>query len=113
MICEKCGTKMQMEQGVVYTSNPPMFGYVCPKCGAKEYSHTPEYDNDIAAVPPTEEQIKAELEKQIKVIISKTREEKLSPLVSQMTRILCDAFEAGFDAGMKCGKYVNYKQTDQ
>lgn len=115
MICKKCGTKMEMQKGVVYTSLPPMYGFVCPKCGAMDYSHTPEYDDDPAAVPPTEEQIRAdlmaELEKPIKAIISKTREEKLNPLISQMTKTICDAFEAGFDAGMQCGKFVDYKKA--
>lgn len=117
MICKNCGTKMEMQNSVVYTSLPPMYNrFVCPKCGAMNYSHTPEYDDDPAAVPPTEEQIRAylmaELEKPIKAIISKTREEKLNPLICQMTKTLCDAFKAGFDAGIQCGKFADYKKED-
>lgn len=116
MICKKCGTKMKMQKDVVYTSLPPMYGFVCPTCGAMDYSHTPEYDDDPAVVHPIEEQIRvdlmSELENPIKAIISKAREEKLNTLISQMTKTLCYAFEAGFDAGMQCGKFANYKKED-
>ena len=37
MICEKCGEKMLLIEGVVCTSNPPMFQFVCPKCGNIQY----------------------------------------------------------------------------
>ena len=58
MICKKCGTKMEMERDKVYTSLPPQYGFKCPKCGAFEYSTTPEYDDVIGdeapdAVPPS------------------------------------------------------------
>lgn len=32
-ICPKCGEKMILDKDVVYTSNPVMYGYKCPKCG--------------------------------------------------------------------------------
>ena len=40
-ICPKCGEKMIFDEGVVYTSHPPMYGYRCPKCGNYEYDRTP------------------------------------------------------------------------
>lgn len=38
MKCEKCGTTMVGETDKVYTSDPPMYGYKCPKCGNYQYS---------------------------------------------------------------------------
>ena len=38
MICPKCGEKMILDEGKVYTSIPPKYGYKCPKCGNYEYS---------------------------------------------------------------------------
>ena len=35
--CSKCGSRMNLEEDIVYTSEPPMFGYICPECGNKEY----------------------------------------------------------------------------
>ena len=49
MICEKCGEKMLLIEGVVCTSNPPMFQFVCPKCGNIQYSFDDErFCNDKA-----------------------------------------------------------------
>lgn len=46
---------MEMERNKVYTSNPPKYGFKCPKCGAFEYSTTPEYnDEQPDAVPVSE-----------------------------------------------------------
>ena len=36
-ICPECGTRMKLQEDRIYTSNPPMYGYVCPKCGTFEY----------------------------------------------------------------------------
>ena len=36
-ICSKCGAQMQIEEGVVCTSIPPMFRYKCPVCGNVEF----------------------------------------------------------------------------
>jgi len=62
MICKKCGTKMEMERDKVYTSNPPQYGFKCPKCGAFEFSTTPEYDDEQPGaeyVSPIEKTIEA------------------------------------------------------
>lgn len=47
-----------MERDKVYTSLPPKYGFRCPKCGAFEYSSTPEYDDVVGdeapdVVPPS------------------------------------------------------------
>lgn len=107
MICKKCGSKMEMQKDRVYTSLPPMYGFVCPKCGAMEYSHTPEWDD---AEQSAINHAAVEVDLRIREVMSAKMREKMRPLVSQMTKLLGDAFETGFDAGLSCGKYVNYQK---
>ena len=42
--CPKCGAPMKMEEGVVYSSLPVMYGYICPECGYKDYDYLPDLD---------------------------------------------------------------------
>ena len=35
--CPKCGTQMQIEEGGICASIPPMFRYKCPVCGNVEF----------------------------------------------------------------------------
>lgn len=51
----------------------------------------------------------------VEEVIQQAMHEHLQPLVTQITQLLCRAFQAGADAGLKCGKYVNYqkKETEQ
>lgn len=37
MKCKNCGTEMLVDTSVVYTSNPPMYKWKCPKCGCEEF----------------------------------------------------------------------------
>ena len=53
-ICAKCGARMKLQEDRIYTSNPPMYGYDCPKCGYVdydlkriEYVEEPEVVNDL------------------------------------------------------------------
>ena len=36
-ICSRCGAQMEIEEGVICTSIPPMFRYKCPVCGGIEF----------------------------------------------------------------------------
>ena len=35
--CKKCGEKVYVDTSAIYTSNPPMYQYTCPKCGNVSY----------------------------------------------------------------------------
>ena len=54
-ICSKCGAQMQIEEGVICTSIPPMYRYKCPKCGAIEFDveryPMSEIINDLTTQP--------------------------------------------------------------
>lgn len=46
----------------------------------------------------------------VSAVMQQAMHEHLHPLVTQMTQLLCQAFQVGFDAGLQCGKYVNYQK---
>jgi predicted nucleic-acid-binding Zn-ribbon protein len=46
MKCKNCGTEMLVDNSIVYTSNPPMYKWKCPKCGCEEYHLTSEHEID-------------------------------------------------------------------
>lgn len=54
-ICSRCGAQMEIEEGVICTSIPPMYRYKCPKCGAMEFDveryPMPEVVNNLTAQP--------------------------------------------------------------
>ena len=56
-ICSKCGAQMQIEEGIMTSSIPPMYRYHCPQCGALEFDTekypvgTMEIVNDLAPKP--------------------------------------------------------------
>ena len=37
--CPVCGSPMLQDHSVVYTSNPPQYKMICPKCGFTKYSN--------------------------------------------------------------------------
>lgn len=55
-ICSKCGAQMQIEEGVMTTSIPPMYRYHCPVCGGLEFDTemypVPEIVDDIRNYRP-------------------------------------------------------------
>lgn len=40
--CKKCGSVMEADTSVVYTSLPPQYMYTCLNCGNKEYGYCSE-----------------------------------------------------------------------
>jgi hypothetical protein len=48
----------------------------------------------------------------VKTITKTAKSEKISPIVSQMTALIAEAFQVGFDAGMECGRYTDYSTKE-
>ena len=48
----------------------------------------------------------------VKTITQTAMREKISPIVSQMTALIAEAFQVGFDAGMECGRYTDYNTKE-
>lgn len=55
-ICSKCGAQMQIEEGVMTSSIPPMYRYRCPVCGGLEFDTekypTPKVMNETKPIQP-------------------------------------------------------------
>jgi len=105
---------MVRDTSKVLTSIPAQYEYKCAKCGCMAYG-TIEADWDDVNQSPvdhSQDETMQTLEQQVRNVMQKTMDEKLHPLVQQMTKLLGDAFEAGFDAGLSCGKFVNYNRED-
>jgi hypothetical protein len=52
--CPQCGTPMFCDHSVVYTTNPPQYKQICPKCGFSRYKFGGTYnDYSGTAVPYT------------------------------------------------------------
>ena len=48
----------------------------------------------------------------VKTITQTAMREKISPIVSQMTALIAEAFQVGFDAGLECGRYADYSTKE-
>ncbi len=121
MICKKCGEENGDAKRTCCRCGAFLEGYAINNVtgeygyrGADGGWYQSEEDylaRCSAAAQSPLDHAKLQLEIQIREIMSKTMGEKLSPLVNQMTQLMCATFEAGFDAGLACGKSVNnYKE---
>ena len=45
VICPKCGSIMNKQEGLVLTSNPPQYVYICSICGSKVTKTEPQITN--------------------------------------------------------------------
>ena len=44
LTCDDCGCDM-VDRGVILTSNPPQFSYICPECGKIVNTYTQYFAN--------------------------------------------------------------------
>lgn len=55
----------------------------------------------------------AKVERRLKIAeITKRATQKLNPLIGQMTQLMTQAFQVGFDAGLECGRYTDYSTKE-
>ena len=55
----------------------------------------------------------AKVERRLKIAeITKRATWKLNPLIGQMNLLMTQAFQAGFDAGLECGRYTDYSTKE-
>jgi hypothetical protein len=47
-----------------------------------------------------------------KTITQRAMREKISPIVSQITALIAEAFQVGVDVGMECGRYTDYNTKE-
>lgn len=64
------------------------------------------------AIDTAKVEMRLAMAERVKTITQTAMREKISPLVSQMTALITEAFQAGFDAGMECGRYTDYSTKE-
>jgi len=50
--CPVCGSIMFCDHSVVYTSNPPKYKWICPKCGFSRYTYCGAYNSYTGTADP-------------------------------------------------------------
>lgn len=120
MKCKKCGAENSDAKRTCGTCGAFLEGYTLNNVtgeygyrGADGNFYKSEeeyYARCSAAAQSPIDHAKLQVELQVHEIMAKTMSEKLHPLVDQMTKLLGEAFETGFNAGLSCGKYVNYNK---
>ena len=105
--CSRCGAFLEG-----YTLNNVTGEYGYRGADGNFYKSEEEYRiQSSAAVQSAIDH--AKVERRLKIAeITKRATQKLNPLIGQMTQLMTQAFQVGFDAGLECGKYTNYQQED-
>lgn len=106
--CSECGAFLEG-----YTLNNVTGEYGYRGADGNFYKSEEEYrSQSSAAVQSAIDHAKVELRLKIAEIMKRATQEKLNPLVSQMTALISEAFQVGFDAGMECGRYTDYSTKE-
>lgn len=50
MKCKNCGAEMHLETSVIYTSYPPQYRWVCPKCSNVHYQECGQALNEMLGI---------------------------------------------------------------
>ena len=72
---------------------------------AKRKAHSDSIDTAKVAM-------RLAMAERVKTITQTAMREKISPIVSQMTALIAEAFQVGFDAGLGCGRYTDYSTKE-
>lgn len=102
--CSECGAVLE---GYMLNNVTGEYGY--RGADGNFYKSEEEYRmlSSAAVQSPIYHLQKGVHEKIAEITISATKE-KLMPLIHQMTELISQAFQVGFDAGLDCGKYTDY-----
>lgn len=107
-VCTKCGAFLEG-----YTFNNVTGDYGYRGADGEWYKTEEDYRARCQAAEQSPiDHAKLQLQILLREEIAKAMDEKVSPLVSQMTKIMTDVFQAGFDTGLSCGKFVNYNKEE-
>lgn len=122
MKCKRCGAEMPdakrtcSECGAFlegYTLNNVTGEYGYRGADGNFYKSEEEYHiRSSAAVQSAIDHAKVERRLKIAEITKRATQEKLNPLIGQMTQLMTQAFQVGFDAGLECGRYTDYSTKE-
>ena len=121
MICKRCGAEMPdakrtcSECGAFlegYTLNNVTGEYGYRGADGNFYKSEEEYRIQSSAAVQSAIDY-AKVERRLKIAeITKRATQKLNPLIGQMTQLMTQAFQVGFDAGLECGRYTDYSTKE-
>ena len=114
MICSRCGAFLEG-----YTLNNVTGEYGYRGADGGWYKSEEEYRAHCSgaahsdAIDAAKVKMRLVMAERVKMIMQTATQEKLNPLVKQMVQLMGQAFQAGFDAGLECGKCnTNYQHED-
>lgn len=121
MKCKRCGAEMPdakrtcSECGAFlegYTLNNVTGEYGYRGADGNFYKSEEEYRSQSSAAVQSEID-HAKVERRLKIAeITNRATQELNPLIGQMTLLMSQAFQVGFDAGMECGRYTDYNAKE-
>lgn len=102
--CTECGAILE---GYTLNNVTGMYGY--RGADGQFYKSEEDYQRQSSAAGSGPQPTNP-TEAAVADVMKQAMREHMNPLVTQMTEMLYQAFKAGFDAGLQCGKYVNYQK---
>ena len=103
-VCTECGAFLEG-----YTLNNVTGEYGYRGADGGWYKTEEEYlARCSAAAQSPLDHARLQLQIQVREVMAKAMEDTVNPLVGQMTKLMGEVFQAGFDTGLSCGKFVNY-----
>lgn len=127
MICKKCGEENGDAKRTCshcgaflegYTLNNVTGEYGYRGADGRWYKSEEEYRANCSAaahsdaIDTAKMKMRMAMAERVKSITQTAMREKISPLVSQMTALIAEAFQVGFDAGLECGRYTDYSTKE-
>lgn len=106
--CSECGAFLE---GYTLNNVTGVYGYR----GADGNFYKSEEEYRIQSSAAVQSAIDhAKVERRLKIAeITKRATQKLNPLIGQMTQLMSQAFQVGFDAGLECGRYTDYSTKEE
>lgn len=113
MTCSRCGAFLEG-----YTLNNVTGEYGYRGANGGWYKSEEEYHARCSgaahsdAIDTAKVAMRLAMAERVRTITQTAMREKISPIVSQMTALIAEAFQVGFDAGLECGRYTDYSTKE-
>ena len=118
MICKKCGEENGDAKRTCSRCGAILEGYTLNNVTGGWYKSEEHYRANCSAaahsdaIDTAKMKMRMAMAERVKSITQTAMREKISPLVSQMTALIAEAFQVGFDAGLECGRYTDYNTKE-
>lgn len=121
MKCKRCGAEMPDAKRICSECGAFLEGYTLNNVtgeygyrGADGNFYESEEEYRILSSAAVQSAIDhAKVERRLKIAeITKRATQELNPLIGQVTLLMSQAFQVGFDAGLECGEYTDYSTKE-